>query len=196
MYLFFDRETTGLPRSRHLSAEDVSGWPRIVQLAWAVYDQDGNPMDKSAHIVRPEGFIIPPEATRIHGISDARAREVGEDLAFVLGRFKVALEKAGIILVAHNLEFDRGIVGAEFIRNRISGPIGDLPGICTMMTTTDICRLPGPRYGYKWPKLEELHAFLFGDSYEGPHDAANDVEACARCFFELVQKRYLTFPTL
>ncbi len=53
-----------------------------------------------------------------------------------------------------------------------------------MKTTTGLLQLPGP-YGFKWPKLEELHVFLFGKGYDGTHDAALDVEACARCFFEL-----------
>jgi hypothetical protein len=53
-----------------------------------------------------------------------------------------------------------------------------------MTTTTNLLRLPGP-YGFKWPKLEELHAFLFETGYDCAHDASRDVEACARCFFEL-----------
>ena len=41
------------------------------------------------------------------------------------------------------------------------------PGLCTMKTTTDLLRLPGP-YGFKWPKLDELHAFLFGGPTRAP----------------------------
>jgi DNA polymerase III epsilon subunit-like protein len=193
-YLFFDCETTGLPISRYFSPWDVSGWPRLVQLAWVFYDSSGKPQEKCCYIVRPMGFQIPREATRFHGISHSKAVRAGEDLTRVLAEFTQALEQADVMLVAHHLDFDRSVVGAELIRNQMPSRLWDLPGFCTMLTTTDLCRLPRPGYGYKWPKLEELHEFLFGESYERPHDAANDVEACARCFFELVKKKYICLP--
>ena len=62
--------------------------------------------------------------------------------------------------------------------------------ICTMQSTTDICRLPGP-YGFKWPSLQELHKFLFGCDFEGAHDASDDVTATAKCFFELKKQNLL-----
>ena len=72
MFLLFDCETTGLPHRRNLSPWDVSGWPRLVQLAWEFYDSLGNPEDMHCQIIRPDGFEIPAEATRIHGISHSR----------------------------------------------------------------------------------------------------------------------------
>lgn len=39
MYLFFDTETTGLPKEYRARTEDVDNWPRVVQLAWALYDE-------------------------------------------------------------------------------------------------------------------------------------------------------------
>ncbi len=33
MYLFFDTETTGLPRNWHAPASDLANWPRLIQLA-------------------------------------------------------------------------------------------------------------------------------------------------------------------
>jgi hypothetical protein len=34
MYLFFDTETTGLPKSWKAPVTDVNNWPRLVQLAF------------------------------------------------------------------------------------------------------------------------------------------------------------------
>jgi len=34
MYLFFDTETTGLPKNWKAPIEDLNNWPRLVQLAW------------------------------------------------------------------------------------------------------------------------------------------------------------------
>ena len=76
-FFFFDCETTGLPVRRNLSVRDVEGWPRLVQLAWATYDAWGRPKAAQSHIIRPEGFLIPAESTKIHGISHARAVKTG-----------------------------------------------------------------------------------------------------------------------
>jgi len=186
-FLFFDCETTGLPRSRYFSPDDVDGWPRLVQIAWAHYDPRGNPEDARSHIVRPDGFMIPADATKIHGISQARAEREGRDLGQVLDEF---LEAAGAatILVAHNFDYDRHVVAGELVRTR--KPLGflELSGICTMKETTELCALPRPGggFGHKWPTLEELHRYCFGFSYEGAHDAAADIGACARAFFKLL----------
>ena len=61
-----------------------------------------------------------------------------------------------------------------------------LEKICTMKSSIDLCKLPPVRYGsFKFPKLEELHHHLFGCSFDGAHDALEDVRATARCFFEM-----------
>jgi DNA polymerase-3 subunit epsilon len=187
-FLFFDCETTGLPRTRYFSTEDVEGWPRLVQIAWARYDLRGNPEDVRCHIIRPDGFRIPADATKIHGITQAHALQVGRELAEVLGEFLDAAERPGSILVAHNLDYDRGVLGAELVRLRKPLRFLEMPGICTMKSTTDLCQLTRPGgFGFKWPTLEELHIYVFGRSYEGAHDAASDLEACARSFFKLLQ---------
>lgn len=186
-YLFFDCETTGLPGVRWFSPEVVDQWPRLVQLAWALYDARGGLLEARNFIVRPDGFSIPPDATSIHGISDAHARRVGRDAAEVLDEFLEAATAPGTTLVAHNFEYDRNVVAGELIRAGKPLAFLELAGICTMRSTTDLVRLPRPGggFGFKWPTLEELHTWVFGFSYEGAHDAARDIEACARSFFKL-----------
>ncbi len=186
-FLVFDCETTGLPIRRNITYRDVEAWPRLVQLAWAVYDPWGKPERSECRIIRPDGFLIPAEAARIHGITQERALAEGEASGLVLEAFAAALNEPLDAVIAHNLEYDSGVVGAELLRAGLPIRLFERPGLCTMRTTTDLVRLPGP-YGFKWPKLEELHAFLFGDTYEGAHDAALDVEAAARCFFELQRR--------
>ena len=195
-FFFFDCETTGLPRTRHFSADDVDGWPRLVQIAWARYDSRGNAEEAGCRIIRPDGFRIPSEATRIHGISQARALRVGRGLDEVLDEFLEAADKPDTVLVAHNLAYDFGVVGAELVRTNRPLRFLDIPGICTMMSTTGLCRLPRPGggFGYKWPTLEELHLYVFGRSYEGAHDAARDLEACARSFFKLLGAGHYSLP--
>jgi DNA polymerase III epsilon subunit-like protein len=186
-FLFFDCETTGLPRTRFFNPEDVDGWPHLVQLAWAHYDLQGNPEDAQSHIVRPDGFMIPADATKIHGITHAHALRVGRELAEVLDEFLEAVERPGTTLIAHNLDYDCGVLGSELVRQNKPLRFLEIPGICTMKSTTELCRLPRPGgFGLKWPTLEELHTYVFGHSYEGAHDASSDLEACARSFFKLL----------
>lgn len=186
-YFFFDCETTGLPGVRWFSPEVVDQWPRLVQLAWALYDTQGALVRTESRIVRPEGFRIPPDATRIHGITHARALKEGRDLGEVLDEFLAAAGAPGTTLVAHNFDYDRNVVAGELVRARKPRAFLELAGICTMKSTTDIVQLPRPGggFGYKWPTLEELHTWVFGFSYEGAHNAARDIEACARAFFKL-----------
>lgn len=184
-FFVFDCETTGLPARRHAPIEDVDNWPRLVQLAWATYDAWGKLEKAETHIIRPDGFRIPEDSTRIHGISHDRAMAEGRPVRATLEGFIQELAAPFDAVIAHNLDFDSKIVGAELVRTALPRRMFDWPGLCTMITTTDLLKLPGP-YGFKWPKLEELYAYLFGGaSYEGAHDAARDVEATARCFFEL-----------
>jgi DNA polymerase III subunit epsilon len=183
MHLFFDTETTGVPRNYKAPTSDLANWPRLVQLAWLITDDAGDEIKSTEFIVKPDGFTIPADAARVHGISTETALRDGVDLTEVLAAIVPDLEQADL-LVAHNIQFDEKILGAELLR----GGHPDLPAAkpkrCTMRESTDYCRLPG-RYGYKWPKLQELHVKLFGEEFAGAHDALVDVRACARCFFEL-----------
>lgn len=183
MYLFFDTETTGLPRNWRAPVTDLNNWPRLVQLAYLYYDNNGNKISGGDFIVKPEGFTIPAEASRVHGISTERALREGESITSVLQHFHSLIEQASY-LVAHNISFDEKIVGSEFLRNGIQNSIPSKNKICTMEQTTRFCAINGP-YGYKWPKLSELHYKLFGTGFEEAHDASVDVTVTAKCFWEL-----------
>ena len=53
MYLFFDTETTGLPYS---STSNYENWPRIIQIAWLLIDEDGDIKSKNSYIIKPKEF--------------------------------------------------------------------------------------------------------------------------------------------
>ncbi|MDS4071778.1 MAG: 3'-5' exonuclease [Defluviicoccus sp.] len=192
MYLFFDTETTGIPRSHDAPASDVANWPRLVQIAWAVTDEGGNELRSQAFIIRPDGFEIPASATRVHGITTDTAHRLGIDIGRALTAFAKDLSAAEV-LVAHNVQFDERVVGAEFFRlGRKKNPLQSKTLYCTMRSSTDFCRLPGGPRGYKWPTLEQLHRALFGVAFESAHNAIADVRACAKCFFELKRRRIIS----
>ena len=185
MYLFFDIETTGLPKVRDASITNLNNWPRMVQLAWSRYDENQNLIAEANYIIKPEGFTIPSDSSKVHGITTKKALESGVHLETTLQEFSEIISKSEII-IAHNMNFDEKIVGAEFIRSGVKSVLFDKQRFCTMKTTTELCQITGP-YGYKWPKLSELHYHLFKTGLYNTHDALVDVEACAKCFFELVR---------
>lgn len=187
MYLFFDTETTGLPNNYNAPIENLNNWPRLVQLAWVVYDNNAEQKTGMNYIIKPEGFVIPEQASRVHGITTERAIKEGQPLIKVLEEFARVVGDSKL-LIAHNMSFDEKIIGAEFLRKNINHDLFDTVRFCTMKESTDFCQLPGNFGDYKWPRLAELHAKLFGKSFEGAHDALADVNACARCFFELIER--------
>jgi DNA polymerase III subunit epsilon len=187
MYLFFDTETTGLPRKWKAPVTDLNNWPRLVQLAYLYYDRNGNKISGGDFIIKPEGFTIPKDASRVHGISTERALREGQSIITVLQHFNSLIEQA-TYLVAHNMSFDEKIVGAEFLRNGMKNSIQSKNKICTMERTTIFCAINGP-YGYKWPKLSELHYKLFRTGFEEAHNAAVDITVTAKCFWELRRLR-------
>ncbi|MFQ5899357.1 MAG: 3'-5' exonuclease [Candidatus Methylomirabilia bacterium] len=192
MYLFFDTETTGRPRRHDAPASDVDNWPRLVQIAWLLTDASGNELRSEGLIIRPDGFEIPPSATRIHGITTGTARRLGIELRRALTAFANDLSRAEV-LVGHNVQFDERVVGAEFFRTgQRKNPLDSKTRYCTMRSSRDFCRIPGGPRGYKWPTLEQLHVALFGVAFKAAHNAVADVQACARCFFELERQRVVS----
>ncbi len=188
MILVFDTETTGLPRDWNAPMRDVDNWPRLVQLAWQLHTSEGRLVSRGNFIVKPDGFTIPFNAAKVHGITTERAERDGVLIAEVFEAFLGDLNQATHIM-GHNVGFDVNIVGAELIRaQREVEWLTGKTAIDSKDEATDFCALPGGRGGkFKWPTLTELHTKLFGVPFDDAHDAAYDVDATAKCFFELVR---------
>ncbi|MFA0960678.1 DNA polymerase III subunit alpha [Roseivirga sp. BDSF3-8] len=186
MYLIFDTETTGLPKRFDAPLEDLDNWPRLVQLAWQLHGSKGELLSTGNFIVKPEGFTIPFNAEKVHGISTDRAIKEGHPLEEVLAKFEVDLKRTDRV-IGHNIEFDLNVVGAEFLRKELETVMLGITPIDTKDEATEFCAIPGGRGGkFKWPTLTELHQKLFGEGFADAHDAAYDVDATAKCFFGLI----------
>jgi DNA polymerase III subunit alpha len=187
MFLIFDTETTGLPKNFSAPLTDFDNWPRMVQLAWQLHDETGKIIEVESFIIRPEGFTIPFSAEKVHGISTEKALTEGYDLNLVLEKFNVTLEKTKF-LIGHNVEFDISILGSEFLRKKKDTIFHEIAKIDTKEESTIYCALPGGKGGkYKWPNLLEMYIKLFGEGFDEAHNASADVNATARCFFELLR---------
>jgi DNA polymerase-3 subunit alpha len=193
MYLIFDTETTGLPKRWGAPISDTDNWPRCIQIAWQLHDEMGKLIEHQDYLIQPDGFNIPYDAERIHGISTELAEAEGIPLADVLEKFNIALSKAKFI-VGQNLGFDVNIMACEFYRMALESPMSSMPILdtCTEVTAS-LLKLPGGRGGkFKLPTLTELHQHLFSQPFAEAHNATADVEATTRCFFELIRTEVFT----
>ena len=197
MYLIFDTETTGLPKRWKAPITDTDNWPRCIQIAWQLHDDMGRCLEHQDFLIRPEGFNIPYDAEKIHGISTELASEQGIDLADVLELFNIALSKTNFV-VGQNVGFDLNIMGCEFHRLEVVSCLNQLPVLdtCTEKTAS-MCQIPGGRGGkFKLPTLTELHQFLFNKPFGDAHNATADVEATTRCFLELIRRQEFSIDQL
>ena len=188
MYLIFDTETTGLPKRWDAPLSDSENWPRCVQVAWQIHNKNGELVSQKSFLIKPNGFSIPYESEKVHGISTALAEKQGASLENVLDEFHDAINQVEYI-VGHNISFDRNILGAEFLRLGLNDVLVEkkLIDTCTE-ETAHLCKLKGGRGGkFKLPTLSELYVFVFEENFDEAHNAAADVEATSRVFLELLR---------
>jgi len=161
----------------------------MVQIAWQLHDETGQLLHYDSIIIKPEGYTIPFNAEQIHGISTKRALEEGRELKTVLQEFIEIVNKCKY-LCGHNIEFDINIIGAEFLRMGLPNVFEGKPSIDTKSDeTTAYCAIPGGKGGkFKWPTLSELYTKLFNESFAEAHNAAFDVQATAKAFFEIIKR--------
>ena len=178
-YLFIDTETTGIPKNRELSPMNVENWPRLVSFAYILCNQR-EVIDKNSFIIKPHGFIIPSDSTKVHGITTSEAISQGRDISTTLEIIKQKVDDCDYI-VGHNVIFDINVLNAEFYRHNGSLPVGLKPYLCTMTLSKDYCALPNNKY----PTLDELYTILKGKSIFNAHNAMIDAQASMECFWIL-----------
>ncbi len=230
--MVFDTETTGLPEKTHasfnkqkeherslLSIQEfkkkgnlwstvIDKYPSIIQMAYILYDTDNPDKTKiyNKHINIPETIEISAESQKIHGISHDKLKSMDHvSKAYIqdtLAEFMENFKEADVI-VGHNVDFDRRMVIAEFLRSadknieHVMEIMKDENFECTQEITTPICNLKSqyeyidpktkiPKYIYKIKpaKLIEAYRHYFGYTPDGEHmhDALYDVVVCLRVY--------------
>lgn len=194
-FLIIDVETTGLPKDRNAKPEDTSNWPRVVQIAWLIFNDDQKLIERHSYILKPKAKI-PQKSISIHGITNEMAKEKGVEQKFVYDLLSNSIRNSEYI-IAHNIEFDIPIIQSDFIRNKLDKPFLRKKKICTMLSTIDYCAIPrNYGNGFKYPNLTELARKCFCKDNEilniiGAHDAEVDTMVTAKCFFYLLNNNII-----
>jgi len=185
-YLILDCETNGLPQSYHLPVTDLTNWPRLISVAWGLYDESGKQLSQNLALVKPDGYRWNRVAQGIHGISSERAEREGRPIIEVLNLLRPDIEKADA-WVGHNIDLDYGVLGAEFIRTEKFSPgsVGSITPprlLCTMEASRKVTA------NGEDLRLDDLYKLLTKRPMKGIHDATADMLATAVCFFEMKKR--------
>lgn len=172
--LVFDTETTG--KADFNLQPDHESQPRLVELAAVMVEVPSfRQIAALCRIIKPEGFEIPEEAAKIHGVTTGFATQYGFGRDMIMNAFYRIVDEADEVW-AFNAEYDSLVIKGEMVR--MSRPLAlDCDTFkCAMKPLTKVCKIPGP-YGLKWPKLSEAYRHFYGRDFDGAHNALGDVLA-------------------
>lgn len=174
-YLFIDTETSDFRR------------PHLVELAWMLADFKGEEIESYVSLVKPTDWKISPEALDCHGITTEVAATDGLPLKEVLEELAYIITEAGL-MVGHGIQYDTRVLAKEFDDSGVLSDLNNIDRFCTMRGSTEFCKIPKKKGGFKWPKLAELYYILFEKDLLDAHGALVDVQTVSKCFFELKRR--------
>ncbi|MCC6981626.1 MAG: WYL domain-containing protein [Candidatus Melainabacteria bacterium] len=153
-FIAFDVETTGL------SAIAC----KLVELSAVRFRLGGGEMEIFSHLINPE-CEIPPEVTRIHGITDEMVKDA-LTAREVIPEFLKFIGDKPCVLVAHNAPFDVGFLKVAVARLGISVPA------LTVLDTLNLSRaLVDGVDDYKLKTLAQHFEIVDGDYHRALADS-------------------------
>ena len=170
----FDTETTGLLKPR---ASGLKSQPYITEIYIVQIDEDFKilkEMDTYVHIPVP----VPSFITKITGITDAdlaNAPTFEQIIPELIEIFEGTTE-----MVAHNLSFDKAMVGNQLLRAGVKE--FPFPPIETCTVMKSMC-LEQRRIN-----LTRLHELMMGTGFKDAHRAKSDVHALVRCYHQMRER--------
>lgn len=189
MNLFIDTETTGIIKYKNGLVPDFRELPsydgcRIVSICWLLTQHD-KVVEQAYFLIKPDGFQVPEESTKIHGITHQMAVDEGYCIKTVFKRLAEACQQAQTI-VAHNIAFDVNIILSELHRlkpsHKLIPVIQNKKHVCTMLKGKEFMGVK------KYPKLAELYKFLYDQELKDAHNALADTIHCMNCYVKMFPK--------
>ncbi len=190
MVLFLDTETTGKV-NKDWELEDPRQ-PRLVSVAALAFEGMQFVQSVTA-IIRPDGFVIPEEATRIHGISHEQAMAIGVPPASVMALVNALIHQSTKTII-YNAKFDTKIWKIERINAGVTeNPFDYIEAVCAMLPAANAMKIPSGYGDYKWPKLSEAYEFFMGIPMPKTHVAFWDTWHLATLSFRMREYGYIQF---
>ena len=170
----FDTETTGLLKPR---AAGLQSQPYITEIYIVQVDEDFNVLKElDSYIKIP--VPVPDFITKITGIQDSdlvNAPTFEELIPRLIDIFEDTTE-----MVAHNVSFDKAMVGNQLVRAGVKE--FPFPEIETCTVIKSMC------LEQRRVSLTRLHELLLGKGFKDAHRAKSDVHALVRCYHEMRER--------
>lgn len=162
----FDVESTGT---------DVTE-DEIIQIAAIKLDENGNIISSFEKLLKNHKPVGASES--IHGFTDEKLQQEGEDKVEVLKSFQKYIQ--GSIIVGHNVQYDINILSSELMRYNLGKP-----SFQNFYDTLDIYRRFYPTL--RNHKLETLSS-IFETVHKPSHDAMDDIIATGELLIRALKK--------
>jgi len=185
-HIIFDTETTGLIRN---TLVDIRKQPQIFDFYGYGIDIDTFEEVDELQIWAKPTIKMEAGAKKATKKDDNFVKDF-PPIGGSLQKLKEYIESAEAV-VAHNAVYDFNIINMEFKRHdmKIKWP----RVICTIEQTE--AGYPDENgnivfTGYRL-SLTKLHEALFGEKFDGAHEAKTDVRALGRCYIELIKRGWI-----
>jgi len=116
-------------------------YQRVVQLGFVVSDAEGNILRRFERCISDVPDGCSEKATEYHGLTNEQLAREGIPIAEAMRQFGAELRKldAGGKLIAHNLEFDAGILRAEL--ERLGDEFAETTALLRHLAKDGVCTL-------------------------------------------------------
>lgn len=186
--IILDIETSGLVPKGARYETNYEQFPYILSMGWKVIKEDQE-SETFEYIINQEGRIVPPEATKINGITQEMCDASKFNTFTTLIQFMMDADSTDFI-IGFNIYFDTSIIKANILRIISGGKTpmtmyDKMTEILHKDKRIDVMRACAKLWGGKWPSLSEAYTRLFQEQFNA-HSAKDDVNATDKIFKELL----------
>lgn len=186
MKLFFDIESTGLPKQpaygKWFPPEEIQFYDssRIIEIG-IILVKNKKVVSTYNSIVKPDTFTtLAPKITELTGITDQKILEEGKDFCQVIKEIKPFFERATTIN-SFNIGFDKNVLLSELYRahdRSFIKRLNEIQSECTFELSKKILYLESY-------KLEKVYKEIFKKEAQQDHRAFNDAILCKDVYYKL-----------
>ncbi|UIR56232.1 3'-5' exonuclease [Sphingobacterium sp. SRCM116780] len=186
--LFLDTETSDLPKKWDKKYSDSQNWPHVLQVAWIIFDENFNEIKRTNKYIYEPFIFISPSSEQVHGLKPQFLMKHGENKKVVLRKLAHDIKKYQPLIIGHFLTFDLQVLSAEFFRSRLAIPFQQLTYFCTLWHSKKYVHNPNMVH----MNLTSLYETLFEVLPTDAHNAENDADITAKCYFEMIRRNELS----